>query len=100
MLLTGDPIDATTALDWGLINRVVDDDQVPAATRELLGRATRGSTLSKALGKHAFYRQVDLDIRGAYDLATEVMASASQTGDAKEGVAAFIEKRPARFTGR
>ena len=100
MLLTGDPIDAETALSWGLVNRIVDDAQVPAATRELLGRATRGSALSKALGKQAFYRQVDLDLRSAYDIATEAMAAASQTGDAKEGVASFLEKRPARFTGR
>jgi enoyl-CoA hydratase/carnithine racemase len=97
MLLTGDPIDARTALAWGLVNRVVPDAQVPAATRELLGRATRGSRASKALGKHAFHRQVDLDLPAAYAFATEVMASASQTPDAREALRAFLEKRPPKF---
>jgi enoyl-CoA hydratase/carnithine racemase len=100
MLLTGDPIDAATAMAWGLVNRVVPDDDVAKATRELLSRATRGSALSKAIGKRAFYQQVDLDIDRAYDLATEVMASSSQTEDGREGVRAFLEKRKARFSGR
>jgi len=100
MLLTGDPIDAPTADAWGLVNRVVPDEHVAAATRELLGRATRGSRLSKAIGKQAFHRQVDLDVRSAYDLATEVMASASQTEDAREGLRAFLEKRKPSFRER
>lgn len=100
MLLTGDPIDAATALAWGLINRVVADDEVAQETRELLTRATRGSALSKAIGKRAFYQQVDLDIDRAYDLATEVMASSSQTEDGREGVQAFLEKRKPEFTNR
>jgi len=100
MLLTGDPIDAETALAWGLVNRVVPDAEVAVETRELLARATRGSTSSKALGKETFYRHSDLALPGAYTYATEVMASASQTDDAREGMAAFIEKRPPRFTDR
>lgn len=98
MLLTGDPIDAATALSWGLVNRVVPDDEVAGATEDLLGRATRGSALSKAIGKQAFYRQIDMDVRSAYDFATEVMASASQTDDARENMAAFVEKRKPLFT--
>lgn len=97
MLLTGDPIDAATALEWGLVNRVVADDAVPQATRELLERATRGSAESKALGKGAFYRQIDMEVRTAYDYATEVMAAASQTDDARENMAAFVEKRKPVF---
>jgi len=97
MLLTGDPIDAATAQAWGLVNRVVLDSEVPVATRELLARATRGSAESKALGKQAFYRQVDLDTVGAYDYASEVMAAASQTPSAQEGLRAFLEKRKPRF---
>jgi enoyl-CoA hydratase/carnithine racemase len=100
MLLTGDPIEAQTALEWGLVNRVVPDEDVAAETRSLLSRATRGSAFSKALGKEAFYRQSDLDLPAAYAYATEVMASASQTEDAREGMAAFVEKRPPRFTDR
>jgi len=97
MLLTGDPIDAETALAWGLVNRVVPDADVPKATRELLARATRGSRASKALGKQAFHRQVDLDVPAAYAFASEVMAAASQTPDARENVRAFLEKRAPRF---
>lgn len=97
MLLTGDPIDAPTALAWGLVNRVVPDEHVAEATEELLLRATRGSAVSKAMGKHAFYRQMDMDLRLAYDFATEVMASASQIDDAKEDMTAFVEKRKPVF---
>jgi enoyl-CoA hydratase/carnithine racemase len=97
LALTGDTIDATTALQWGLVNRVVPDAELDGATRALLARATRGSATSKALGKQAFYRQIGLDQPQAYSYAMEVMAAASQTDDAQEGVAAFLEKRPPRF---
>jgi enoyl-CoA hydratase/carnithine racemase len=100
MLLTGDPIDAPAALAYGLVNRVVPDDRLAEETRALLARATRGSALSKAIGKQSFYRQVDLDRDAAYDYASEVMAAASQTEDARENLRAFLEKRPPRFTGR
>jgi len=100
MLFTGDPIDARSALAWGLVNRVVPDGEVASATRELLTRATRGSALAKALGKQSFYRQVDLELPAAYAYASEVMAAASQTGDAQEALRAFLEKRPARFSNR
>ena len=75
-------------------------EQVAEETRALLSRATRGSRSSKATGKQAFYRQVDLELPSAYGYASEVMASASQTPDAKEGVRAFLEKRPPVFKGR
>lgn len=97
MLLTGEPVDAATALAWGLVNRVVAPELVAAETRELLERATRGSAGSKAIGKDAFYRQIDLDLATAYAYASEVMAAASQTADAKESMAAFLEKRRARY---
>lgn len=97
MLLTGDPIDARTALAWGLVNRVVPAASVAAETRELLGRATRGSAASKAIGKEAFYRQIDVELASAYAYASEVMAAASQTADARENMAAFLEKRGARY---
>jgi enoyl-CoA hydratase/carnithine racemase len=100
MLLTGDPIDARTGCAWGLVNRVVPDAEVARETRALLARATRGSALSKGIGKQAFYRQVDLDVDAAYAYATEVMAAASLTEDAQEGLRAFLEKRPPRFGAR
>lgn len=97
LALTGDTIDATTALQWGLVNRVVPDADLDSATLALLERATRGSAISKGLGKQAFYRQVGLDQPQAYSYAMEVMAAASQIDDAREGMAAFLEKRPPQF---
>jgi enoyl-CoA hydratase/carnithine racemase len=91
--LTGDAIDAATALDWGLVNRVVPEPQLHSATMDLLERATRGSRASKALGKHALYSQLALGPHDAYRYAVEVMASSSQTPAAREWIAAFIEKR-------
>jgi len=97
LALTGDAIDAATALDWGLVNQVVPDVELDAAVTDLLERATRGSASSKALGKRAFHTQIGMDLPQAYAYAVEVMAAASQTPDAKENVAAFIEKRQPDF---
>lgn len=98
MALTGDTIDAVTAAEWGLVNQVVPDDQLDAATFDLLRRATRGGRQSKALGKQGFYAQIDLDQPKAYAYAVELMAAASQIPDAQEGIAAFLDKRPPDFT--
>lgn len=100
MALTGDPIDAATAADWGLVNRMVPDAELDAAVADLIGRATRGSALSKALGKQTFYAQVGLDQGDAYDVAMEEMAAAAMLDDAQEGIAAFLEKRRPTFTQR
>ncbi len=91
--LTGDVIDAPTALDWGLVNRVVPDDELDAAVADLMGRATRGSRASKAWGKQTMYAQLDRPERDAYATAVEVMAAASQLPGAVEGMSAFLEKR-------
>ncbi|MBK1785854.1 enoyl-CoA hydratase-related protein [Prauserella cavernicola] len=93
MALTGDVVDAATALDWGLVNRVVPDAELDDAVAELLGRATRGSRASKAMGKQTLYAQLDRPEDDAYAIAIEVMASASQLPGAREGMAAFLEKR-------
>ncbi|TAM82130.1 MAG: enoyl-CoA hydratase [Jatrophihabitans sp.] len=93
MALSGDVIDAATAADWGLVNRVVPDAQLDTAVQDLLERVTRGSAESKGLGKQAFYAQVDLDQPKAYAYAIEVMAAASQLPDAREGMQAFLGKR-------
>jgi enoyl-CoA hydratase/carnithine racemase len=93
MALTGDVIDAATALDWGLVNRVVPDEELDEAVAELLRRATRGSRASKALGKQTLYAQLDRPEADAYTIALEVMAAASQTPAAREGMAAFLDKR-------
>lgn len=97
LALTGDVIDAATAADWGLVNRVVPGKQLVDATDDLVRRATRGSAQSKGIGKQAFYAQIDLEQAKAYPYATEVMAAASQIPDAREGVAAFLAKRPPNF---
>jgi enoyl-CoA hydratase/carnithine racemase len=97
MLLTGDTIDAKTAAEWGLINRAVPAEQLLSESQHLLEAATRGSLLSKALGKQAFYAQVDLDQPKAYNYAIEVMAATSQLPDAQEGMSAFMQKRKPNF---
>lgn len=94
LALTGDPIDAPTAEAWGLVNRCVPDADLDAAVAELLARATRGSRAARAVAKPALYRQLDLPLDEAYRLAVEVMAEASALPDAREGMAAFVEKRP------
>ncbi|MBN1093661.1 enoyl-CoA hydratase/isomerase family protein [Blastococcus sp. TML/M2B] len=98
LALTGDVIDARTALDWGLVNRVVPDEDLDAAVDELMARATRGSRASKAWGKQTMYAQLDRPERDAYDTAVEVMAAASQIPGAREGMASFLEKRPPVWT--
>lgn len=100
MAFTGDVITAATAAEWGLINRAVPAADLQAQTLELLQRATRGSRLSKGIGKQCFYAQVDLDQPKAYAHAIEVMAATSQTQDAQEGMRSFLEKRAARFANR
>jgi enoyl-CoA hydratase/carnithine racemase len=93
MALSGDTIDARTALDWGLVNRVVPASQLDSATMDMLERVTRGSAESKGIGKQALYAQIDLDQPKAYAYAAEVMAATSQLPDAREGMHAFLEKR-------
>ena len=100
MSLTGDTIDPASALQWGLINRVVPDDSLHDATHDLLSRATRGSRFSKALGKQTFNAQIQLEVPAAYRYATEVMAASSQTADAQEGMASFLEKRRPEWQNR
>ena len=97
MAMTGDAIDAATAADWGLINRAVPATELDAATLDLISRATRGSTESKAMGKQGYYRQMELAQPQAYALASEIMAAGALTADGQEGIAAFLEKRPAQY---
>jgi enoyl-CoA hydratase/carnithine racemase len=97
MAMTGDAIDARTAEAWGLINAVVPMNELDVATTRLLRRATRGSAVSKGIGKRAFYEQIGMDQSDAYVYATEAMAAASLLPDAQESIAAFIEKRQPHF---
>ena len=99
MGLSGDPIDARTAEAWGFVNRVVPMAELDEATAQMLSRVTRGSAVSKGIGKQAFYAQIGLDQPQAYAYAVEVMSAASQIPDAQEGIAAFIEKRRPQWGG-
>jgi enoyl-CoA hydratase/carnithine racemase len=99
MLLTGEPISAATALEWGLVNRVVPAPDLDAAVDELVTAISRSSPLTVGIGKEAFYEQVELDEHRAYDLTKSVMAMNSLAADAQEGICAFLEKRPPTWTG-
>ena len=93
MLLTGDPIDAETALDWGLVNRVVDPQDLHEATLALARRIASASGTIVGIGKAAFYKQIDLDEAGAYEYTKDVMVRNALEPDAREGIGAFLEKR-------
>jgi enoyl-CoA hydratase/carnithine racemase len=99
MLLTGAPISAATALEWGLVNRVVPVSDLDATVDELVAAISSSSPLTLAIGKEAFYEQVELDEHRAYDLTKSVMAMNSMAADAQEGICAFLEKRPPTWTG-
>jgi len=100
MLLTGTPIDARTAAEWGLVNRVVPDADLIAETRRLAMQIVEASSLTVAIGKQAFYSQIDLDQRKAYDYTKEVMSLNAMASDAQEGIGAFLEKRKPHWCGK
>jgi enoyl-CoA hydratase/carnithine racemase len=93
MLLTGDFIDARTAQAWGLVNHIVPAAELRAATDALARRIVDKSALAIALGKEAFYRQIEMDLSAAYAYTSEVMTRNMLTHDAEEGIDAFIAKR-------
>ena len=100
MLLTGAPIDAHTAADWGLVNRVVAADRLADETRALAERIAAASSVVVGIGKQAFYAQIDLDQPKAYAYAKEVMSMNALAADAQEGMCAFVEKRVPKWSGR
>jgi enoyl-CoA hydratase/carnithine racemase len=100
MLLTGRQIDAATAADWGLVNRVVPPAGLAAETRKLAAQIAEASSFTVALGKQAYYRQIDLDQAGAYAYAKEVMSQNALAEDAQEGIGAFLGKRAACWKGK
>ncbi len=94
MLLTGDLIDADTAHRFGLVNRVVADDELDTAVMTLARQIAAKSPLTLAIGKEAFYRQAELGLADAYAYASEVMTRNMLTRDAEQGIDAFINKQP------
>jgi len=100
MLLTGEVVDARTAAEWGLVNRVVPAAELKTETRRLAAKIAESSSFTVALGKQAFYAQIDLDQPKAYAYAKEVMTMNSLAADAQEGIAAFLGKRSPCWVGR
>ncbi|NNM01480.1 MAG: enoyl-CoA hydratase [Gammaproteobacteria bacterium] len=100
MLLTGDFIDAKTALEWGLVNRVTAPEALADTARDLAATIAAKPPVALKLGKELFYRQLDGDLEQAYSLAGEVMACNMDTDDARDGIDAFFEKRKPEWKGR
>ncbi len=100
MLLTGDAVDAHTAADWGLVNMVVPAAQLRETTRKLALKIAEASSLTVAIGKQAYYTQIDLDQPKAYAYAKEIMTMNSMAADAQEGISAFLGKRAACWAGK
>ena len=100
MLLTGEVVDARRAADWGLVNQVMPAAELHAAALGLAERIAEASSLTVAIGKQAFYTQVDLDQPKAYAYAKEVMSMNALAADAQEGIGAFLDKRKPCWTGK
>jgi enoyl-CoA hydratase/carnithine racemase len=100
LLLTGGPIDAATALAWGLVNRVVPGDQLDAEVQRLTEIILARSAATIRIGKAAFYQQIERPLAAAYELTSETMACNMNFADAAEGIDAFLQKRPAAWRGR
>ena len=100
MLLTGDLIDAQNAYRMGLVNEVVDAEELGTKTMELAQKIASKSPLTVAIGKEAYYRQAELPLSEAYDYTKEVMVRNLEARDAQEGISAFIEKRHPIWCGK
>ena len=100
MLLTGELVPARTAAEWGLINQAVPAAELQSAARRLAEQVAGASSLVVALGKQAFYTQIDLDQPKAYAYAKEVMSMNALAADAQEGIGAFLGKRAACWSGK
>jgi enoyl-CoA hydratase/carnithine racemase len=97
MLLTGEPVPAVTAAEWGLVNRVVPVEALDATVDELLAPMLRASPAVLALGKRTFYEQVDRTEVDAYGVARPVMAANAADPVAQEGIDAFLTKRDPKW---
>ena len=99
MLITGEFIDAHTALHQGLINRVASAEQLDTTLQSLIDSIIAKSSVALTTGKTMFYNQLDITLAEAYEYASEVMSCNMMADDVSEGIDAFIEKRPAVWTG-
>jgi len=94
MLLTGDPIDARRAMEWGLVNKVVPAKDLAAETHQLARKLAEKPPATLAAGKRAFYQQIEMPLAKAYEVASGVISSSFAHKEGREGMDAFIEKRP------
>jgi enoyl-CoA hydratase/carnithine racemase len=99
MLLSGELIDAETALRFGLVNEIVPAAELVARTLDFARKIASKSSLTLAIGKKAFYRQAELPLAEAYAFTREVMAENLKARDAREGIGAFLDKRAPVWTG-
>jgi len=100
MLLTGDFISAERAYEIGLINRVVPEEELDDSTLELALKIASKSPLTLKIGKKAFYEQLDMDLKSAYEYCSKVMVENMMARDAEEGIDAFLEKRNPVWHGK
>jgi enoyl-CoA hydratase/carnithine racemase len=94
MLLTGDPIDAQRAMEWGLVNRVVSPEKLIEETEKLARQIAEKPPATVAAGKRGFYQQMDLNLAKAYELASGVISSSFAHDEGRQGMDAFIDKKP------
>ncbi|AIC26765.1 crotonase/enoyl-CoA hydratase family protein [Rhizobium etli bv. mimosae str. IE4771] len=99
MLLTGETIDASTAKDFGLVNRIVPKQYLAQVVAKYAAVIAGKSPLTLKIGKEAFYRQLELPVEAAYDYAARVMVENMLTQDAQEGIGAFLSKRKPEWKG-
>lgn len=99
MLLTGETIEAAEAKEYGLINRIVPEDYLDQVVTKYAETIAAKSPLTVKIGKQAFYKQAEMGLREAYDYTARVMTENMLTGDACEGIEAFMQKRPAKWSG-
>ena len=100
LLLTGDFIDANTALSWGLLNRVAPLEKLDEEVKQLADSILAKSSIAVSTGKKMFYKQLERKMEDAYAFASEIMACNMMADDVTEGVDSFINKRQAVWKGR
>ena len=98
MLLTGEIISAKEAQTFGLINKIFKENELSNATLNLAEKISTKSTQSITIGKKAFYKQLEMPLKEAYNYTSEIMTSNMAKKDAKEGIKAFMEKRNPKWT--
>lgn len=100
MLLTGEPVPAQQAAEWGLVNQVVPADQLDSAVDDLANKILRFSSATIATGKDAYYAQAGLPETSAYEVTEPIMAANAASEDAQEGMSAFLGKRQPLWSDR